>query len=61
MKEEQRNKIRDYIAERTFDESGSYSVTPFSVSTHNSLNVKIYNYDALKRRMKRVSHCLLCP
>jgi len=32
------NKIRDYIAERTFDESGSYSVTPFSVSAHNSLN-----------------------
>ena len=32
------NKIRDYIADRTFDESGNYSVNPFDVSIFNSLN-----------------------
>jgi hypothetical protein len=32
------NLIKDYIAERTNDESGSYSVNPFDVSVHNSLN-----------------------
>ena len=32
------NVIRDYIADRTFDESGNYSVSPFDVSVFNSLN-----------------------
>ena len=32
------NIIKDYFAERTYDESGNYSVEPFSVSIHNSLN-----------------------
>ena len=32
------NKIRDYLAERTFDESGNYSVTPFQMGLFNSLN-----------------------
>ena len=32
------NKIRDYIAGRTFDESGDYSVTPFQMGIFNSLN-----------------------
>ena len=32
------NIIRDYIADRTFDESGNYSVNPFTVSVFNSLN-----------------------
>ena len=32
------NKIRDYIADRTFDESGHYTVNPFEVSIFNSLN-----------------------
>ena len=32
------NIIRDYIADRTFDESGNYSVNPFTVSIFNSLN-----------------------
>ena len=32
------NIIRDYIADRTFDESGNYSVNPFNVSVFNSLN-----------------------
>ena len=32
------NKIRDYLAERTFDESGNYSVTPFEMGIFNSLN-----------------------
>jgi len=34
----QYNLIKDYLAERTNDESGSYSVNPFNVSVHNSLN-----------------------
>ncbi len=32
------NKIRDYLAERTFDESGDYSVEPFQMGIFNSLN-----------------------
>ena len=32
------NKVRDYIAKRTFDESGNYTVNPFSLSLNNSLN-----------------------
>ena len=30
--------IRDYIAKRTFDESGDYTVSPFFVNVRNSLN-----------------------
>jgi hypothetical protein len=30
--------IRDYLAQRTYDESGNYAVIPFKVSLHNSLN-----------------------
>ena len=37
------NIIRDYIADRTFDESGNYSVNPFTVSVFNSLNNGIGN------------------
>ena len=32
------NLIRDYIAQRTFDESGNYSVNPFEFELKNSLN-----------------------
>ena len=32
------NLIRDYIAERTYDESGNYTVKQFVPSLHNSLN-----------------------
>ena len=32
------NKIRDWIAERTYDESGDYSVEPFRMNFFNSLN-----------------------
>lgn len=32
------NLIKDYIADRTFDESGNYTVNPFTISIHNSLN-----------------------
>ncbi len=39
----QYNIIRDYLAERTNDESGSYSVDPFDVSLHNSLNNGVGN------------------
>lgn len=32
------NLIKDYIAQRTYDESGNYSVVPFNISVSNSLN-----------------------
>ena len=32
------NKIRDYLAERTFDESGDYTVRPFDLNLEESLN-----------------------
>ena len=35
------NLIRDYMADRTYDESGDYAVTPFTVSLHNSLNDRL--------------------
>ena len=35
--------IRDYFAERTFDESGNYTVQPFEVQVANSLNDGISN------------------
>jgi len=35
--------IRDYIAQRTFDESGDYSVIPFQFSLNNSLNNRLGN------------------
>ena len=35
------NIIRDYLAERTYDESGDYSVTPFTTTIHNSLNDRL--------------------
>ena len=34
------NVIRDYLAERTYDESGDYAIIPFNPSVHNSLNNK---------------------
>ena len=37
------NLIKEYIADRTFDESGNYSVNPFTVSVFNSLNNGIGN------------------
>ena len=37
----QYNKIRDYLAERTYDESGDYSIEPFQPSVHNSLNNRL--------------------
>lgn len=35
--------IRDYLAQRTYDESGNYSVNQFAVSLHNSLNDRLGN------------------
>ena len=32
------NQIRDYFAQRTFEESGNYTLNPFDISLHNSLN-----------------------
>jgi hypothetical protein len=32
------NLIKDYLAQRTYDESGNYTVTPFNISINNSLN-----------------------
>ena len=39
----QYNIIRDYLAERTYDESGDYAVTQFNASIHNSLNDRLGN------------------
>jgi len=35
------NIIRDYLAQRTYDESGDYAVEPFNPSIHNSLNDRL--------------------
>ena len=35
--------IRDYLAQRTYDESGDYSVDRFGLSVHNSLNNRLGN------------------
>jgi len=35
------NYLRDYFAQRTFDESGDYAIQPFSVNIQNSLNDEI--------------------
>lgn len=37
------NIIKDYLAQRTYDESGDYSITPFQISVNNSLNDRIGN------------------
>jgi hypothetical protein len=37
------NIIRDYLAQRTYDESGDYSIDPFQISVNNSLNNRIGN------------------
>jgi hypothetical protein len=39
----QYNIIKDYIAERTYDESGDYTVEPFNVTVNNSLNDRLGN------------------
>jgi hypothetical protein len=39
----QYNIIRDYLAERTYDESGDYAITQFNPSIHNSLNDRLGN------------------
>ena len=37
------NRLGDYIAERTYEESGHYALDNFNVSLHNSLNDKLGN------------------
>ena len=37
------DKFRDYLAQRTYEESGDYAVTPFNPSIHNSLNNRLGN------------------
>ena len=39
----QYNLIKDYLAKRTYDESGDYVVEPFDFSFHNSLNDRLGN------------------
>ena len=39
----QYNIIKDYMAERTYDESGDYTVEPFNVTVNNSLNDRLGN------------------
>ena len=42
----QYNNIRDYLAQRTFEESGSYAVDPFEITLQESLNDKLGNNGA---------------
>ena len=37
------NLIKDYIAKRTYEESGNYTVEPFNISLNNSLNDSLGN------------------
>ena len=37
------NIIKDYLAERTFEESGNYSLQPFNINASNSLNNRLGN------------------
>ena len=37
------NLIRDYLAERTYEESGNYAIDPFSISLVDSLNNRLGN------------------
>ena len=37
------NIIKDYLAERTFEESGNYSLQPFNIIANNSLNDRMGN------------------
>ena len=37
------NIVKDWIAERTYDESGDYTVNPFKLSVHDSLNDNLGN------------------
>ena len=37
------NLIRDYLADRTFDESGNYTVRPFDINVEDSLNDRLGN------------------
>ena len=39
----QYNIIRDYLAERTYEESGNYALQPFTVNVSNSLNDRLGN------------------
>ena len=39
----QYNKIRDYLAERTFEESGNYALDKFDIDVENSLNDRLGN------------------
>ena len=37
------NRFQDFLAERTYEESGHYSIEDFDISVHNSLNDKLGN------------------
>ena len=57
--------IRDYIAERTFEESGNYAVVPFLPTLQNSLNDKLgndglYNENQKTEQLNDPSDDLLC-
>jgi len=39
----QYNILKDYLAQRTYDESGNYTVEPFQISAHESLNDRLGN------------------
>ena len=59
------NVIRDYLAERTFDESGHYISQPFLLSVHNSLNDNLgngglFNIDEKTDQLQTPSDDLMC-
>jgi hypothetical protein len=61
----QYNIIRDYLAERTYEESGNYTVVPFLPTLQNSLNDKLgndglYDSDQKTEQLNDPSDDLLC-
>ena len=59
------NKIRDYLAERTFDESGNYVVNPFEIKLAESINDRLGNdgiffSDEVTEQNNKPSENLLC-
>ena len=61
----QYNIIRDYLAERTYEESGNYAVVPFIPNLQNSLNDRLGNdglYDSNQKteQLNNPSDDLLC-
>ena len=53
------NRIRDYLAERTFDESGNYTINQFDLHVEESLNDRLGSdgtFLVMKQQIKEISH-----